>query len=88
MEMKVTESKKLVEIWLTKAENQDPAVDESLKGLYAKYKAMGYLVVVFRSGTEDLYQGILALLKSNLHQSIIREIELEKAAKAKQEELK
>ena len=36
MEMNVRDDKKIVEIWLTNAEKNDPVLRESLKDVYAK----------------------------------------------------
>lgn len=54
MELKIDPGKKLVEIWLTKAEREDAALQAKLKPLYKKYKFQGCLVAVFSSGTQDL----------------------------------
>lgn len=65
MEVNVHEKEKLVEVWLTNAEKNDPAVQEHLKMLYAKYKLFKYTVAVFQSGGRDLYQSTLDLLAYN-----------------------
>lgn len=69
MEMNVVEDKKLVEIWLTNAEKDDPVLQEQLKGVYAKYKNTKYLVVVFKSGDDDLYECTRDLLLFNRRRS-------------------
>lgn len=56
---------KLVTIWLTRAEQEDTALRERLKTLYAEYKAEKYMVAQFHSGTEDLYEGTRDLLLYN-----------------------
>ena len=48
---------KLVTVWLTRAEQEDLALRERLKEVYAEYKAKKYMVAQFHSGTEDLYEG-------------------------------
>lgn len=65
MEINVNHERKLVEVWLTNAEKNDPAVRERLKPLYAKYKQQRYLVAVFESGSQDLYQSTRDLLAFN-----------------------
>ena len=54
--MEVREQSKIVELWLTREERDDPAFRESLKPIYQQYKDQKYLVAVFLSGEEDLYQ--------------------------------
>ena len=56
---------KLVTIWLTRAEQEDTAIREQLKALYADYKARKYMVAQFHSGTEDLYCNTRDLLLFN-----------------------
>ena len=77
MEMNVRDDKKIVDIWLTNAEKNDPALREGLNDIYKKYKEMKYLVAVFESGEKDLYQGTLDLLAYNKRR--IPELEVKKA---------
>lgn len=56
---------KLVTVWLTRAEQEDTALRERLKTLYAEYKAKKYMVARFHSGTEDLYTCTRDLLLYN-----------------------
>lgn len=65
MRMEVREQSKIVELWLTRAERDDPAFRESLKPIYQQYKAQNYLVAVFLSGEEELYQQTRDLLFYN-----------------------
>ena len=65
MEVYVRDDMKLVTVWLTRAEQEDTALRERLKELYADYKAKKYMVAQFHSGTEDLYQGTRDLLIFN-----------------------
>ena len=65
MELEVKDQQKRVNIWLTRAESQDPAVMESLKPIYQEYKAKKYLVAVFASGTENLKSLTCDLLRYN-----------------------
>ena len=66
MEIKVSDEKKNVEVWLTNAEKDDPAINEQLKPLYKKYHEKEYTVAVFRSGIGDLEYSRSALLHYNL----------------------
>ncbi len=54
MELEVYDTKKMVCVWLTHADQDDPAIQEQLKSLYLKYKQRKYCVAVFHSGHEDL----------------------------------
>ncbi len=65
MEINVNEARKIVEIWLTNVEKNDEALKEQLKSIYEKYHAKKYLVAVFQSGTQDLYQATSDLLCYN-----------------------
>lgn len=65
MRMDVKEHSKVVELWLTRNERNDQQFLESLKPLYRQYQAQHYLVVVFYSGEEDLYQQTRELLLYN-----------------------
>ena len=65
MEIKTHEDKKIVEVWLTNAEQEDAGVKARLNLLYAKYKNDGYTVAVFKSGKKDLFQCTAHLLRHN-----------------------
>lgn len=54
MELEVYDTKKLVCVWLTHADQVDSTIQDQLKSLYLKYKQRKYCVAVFRSGHEDL----------------------------------
>ena len=54
-----------MEIWLTQVEGQDTAIQARLKPLYKKYKAQGYTVAIFYSGTQDLATATSDLLCYN-----------------------
>ena len=60
--MNINEQSKIVELWLTKEEKNDPALRESLRPIYQQYKDQKYLVAVFLSGEEELYQQIDRLI--------------------------
>ncbi|WP_143149428.1 hypothetical protein [Butyricicoccus pullicaecorum] len=65
LQMQVNEKTKTIELWLTRAEKNDPTFRASLKPLYQQYTAQKYLVAVFLSGDGDLYQQTRDLLIYN-----------------------
>ena len=75
MRTEINEQSKIVEIWLTKEEQNDFALRESLKPLYQQYKEQKYLVAVFLSGEEDLYQQTRDLLLYNQRRLAEREVQ-------------
>ncbi|RKJ81517.1 hypothetical protein D7X33_03745 [Butyricicoccus sp. 1XD8-22] len=56
MELSVFDDRKMVTIWLTHAERDDPEVQEQLKPIYRFYAPKKYVVAVFSSGNQDLYR--------------------------------
>ena len=78
--MEVREQSRVVELWLTREERDDPAFQESLKPIYQQYKNQNYLVAVFLSGEEDLYQQTRDLLLYNRRRLAEREVQAEKQA--------
>lgn len=79
MHMHVNENSKIVELWLTRAEKEDAAVQESLKPIYQQYKEQKYLVAVFLSGEEELYPQTRDLLLYNRRRSAEKEVQKQKA---------
>ena len=65
MEVIKSEEKKLVEVWLTRAEASCKTIRYGLNPLFAKYKAQGYRVAVFESGQRDLFASTRDLLLTN-----------------------
>ena len=80
MRMEIREQNKIVELWLTREERDDPAFRESLKPIYQQYKDQKYLVAVFLSGEEDLYQQTRDLLLYNRRRLAEKEVQAEKQA--------
>ena len=78
--MEVKEQSRIVELWLTREERDDPAFRESLKPIYQQYKDQKYLVAVFLPGEEDLSQQPRALLLSNRRRLAEKEVQAEKQA--------
>ena len=69
-----------MELWLTREERDDPAFRESLKPIYQQYKDQKYLVAVFLSGEEHLYQQTRDLLLYNRRRLAEKEVQAEKQA--------
>ena len=65
MRIHMDEEKRIAEIWLTKAESDDPAVEARLKPFYKECKDHKYLAVVYRSGRESLLETPKDLLRHN-----------------------
>lgn len=78
MQMNVREKSKIVELWLTREEKNDPEFRESLKPIYQQYKAQKYLVAVFLSGEENLYEQTRDLLLYNRRRSAEKEVQRQK----------
>lgn len=86
MEMHVRDDKKLVEIWLTRAEKQDAQLREGLKDVYTRCREKKYLVAVYESGEGDLYQSTLDLLAYNKRRSAELEVQRAKRQRAAERE--
>lgn len=78
MQMNVREKSKVVELWLTREEKNDPEFRESLKPIYQQYRAQKYLVAVFLSGEENLYEQTRDLLLYNRRRSAEKEVQRQK----------
>ena len=78
VEMNVRDEQKTVDIWLSNAEKNDPEIRRSLEDIYREYQQKKYLVAVFESGSQDLYQNTLDLLRYNRRRSAEREVLREK----------
>ena len=66
MEVNVRKEDKIVEVWLTRAESKDVALQKSLDPYYKLFKEHGYTVAVFHSGKGDLIAGTAELLRQNM----------------------
>ena len=65
MEIYVQENKRLVELWLTREEQQDQEIKRKLEGVYSEGKEQGWMVAVFLSGREELSELTSVLLRHN-----------------------
>ena len=75
MEINVNHTQKIVDIWLSKEETQNTALQEKLKPVYQRFKAQKYLVAVFRSGDRDLAEAASDLLCYNRKRTARLEVE-------------
>ena len=75
MEVIKNEGKKLVEVWLSRAEASSSFIRNQLKPCFSNYKSEGYRVVVFESGQRDLFAATRDLLLENRTQSGSRKIQ-------------
>lgn len=82
LEINIHEDKKVVDVWLTKAEKHDENVSAQLKQLYAKYKNTEYTVAVFESGSKDLYQQTLDLCLYNRNRMAAAQVYRERMAQS------
>lgn len=78
MEINVKDDIKIVEVWLTQKEKRNAALREQLKPLYQEYKEKKYLVAVFESGSQNLWEETGALLCYNRKRIAQMEVEREK----------
>ena len=78
MEIIQDDAKKLVQVWLSRKESGDEALQSRLKPMYAQWKQQKYMVAVFRSGNEDLRESTLALLAFNKRRSAELAVQREK----------
>ena len=65
MEISIRNAQKIVEVWLTNAEKNDPAVAARLTPLYRAYQKQKYTVAVFQSGGADRLGCTRDLLRYN-----------------------
>ena len=65
MEISIRDAQKIVEVWLTNSEKNDPAIVARLKPLYRAYQKQKYTVAVFQSGGADLLGCTRDLLRYN-----------------------
>ena len=81
MEISIRDAQKIVEVWLTNSEKNDPAVAARLTPLYRAYQKKKYTVAVFQSGGSDLLGCTRDLLRYNRKRIAELETLREKSAK-------
>lgn len=82
MEINVRDDKRLVDIWLTNAEKNDPEIRAGLQDIYDECKKKKYLVAVYESGERDLYRSTLDLLAYNKRRCAELDVRREKRKRA------
>ena len=65
MEIRLNPQVNIAEIWLSTADQKDAACMATLPSLIEDFKAKNQYPVVFRSGTDSLYDQTLGLLLHN-----------------------
>ena len=78
MQIQVHEGKKIVCVWLTKDESSDDTTPAQIKKVIAQFRPKKYLVVIFRSGTQELTESTRELLRYNRRLIAEREVLAEK----------
>lgn len=86
LQIDVLDDKKIVAVWLTRAERNDESVMARLRSLRSEYKAKKYTVAEYHSGSGDLHTSVLDLLTYNKRRIAELDTQREKAAKAKHTE--
>ena len=81
MEISIRDAQKIVEVWLTNSEKNDPAIAARLQPLYRAYQKQKYTVAVFQSGGADLLGCTRDLLRYNRKRIVELEPRREKSAK-------
>lgn len=81
MDIYKNETSKILEIWMTNADQKDEACAAKVKQLIKKWHDKGFLPVVYKSGSEGLTENTSALLVTNRNRAARREVERERAAK-------
>lgn len=82
LQIDVLDDKKIVAVWLTRAERDDESVMARLRSLRSEYKAKKYTVAEYHYGSEDLHTSVLDLLAYNKRRAAELQVQREKAAKA------
>ena len=70
----------IVEVWLTQEDQQDASLMASLPERYQVWNRNGYRPVLFRSGSRDLQEDMLVLLKDWRMAEAARQTAAEKTA--------
>lgn len=65
MEVYRDHEKKVIEVWLSKREHADEALQCSLRPMYVRWKQQKYLVAVYCSGAQNLQEQTACLLLHN-----------------------
>ena len=82
LQIDVLDDKKIVAVWLTRAEDANETVRARIDGLCREYKPRKYQVAVYKPGREDLHTSVLDLLAYNKRRAAELQVQREKSAKA------
>lgn len=82
LQIDVLDDKKIVAVWLTRAEDANETVRARIDGLCREYKPRKYQVAVYKSGREDLHTSVLDLLAYNKRRAAELQVQREKSTKA------
>ena len=74
MKINIRDEQKVVDIWLSKAEQSDPSQSDTLRKICAEYGPRKYTVAVFKSGEDDLLDLTSDLLLCNRRKLAEREM--------------
>ena len=85
MDIQLDEKKKQVQVWLTNADCRDERLMGALDEQYDVWARDKYQVAVFRSGSGDLQENTLEMLRYNRRRSAEREVQREKKRSAAME---
>ena len=86
LQIDVLDNKKIVAVWLTRAEDANEAVRARIEGLCREYKPKKYQVAVYKSGREDLHTSVQDLLAYNKRRIAELQVQREKAAQTQRPE--
>ena len=86
LQIDVLDDKKIVAVWLTRAEDANEAVRARIDGLCREYKPRKYQVAVYKSGSADLHTSVLDLLAYNKRRAAELQVQREKAAQTQRPE--
>lgn len=73
MQIEILHASKIVAIWVTSAEAEDPTVQTKLSAIYADCVIKKYTPAVFHSGSKSLMEQTGGLLVHNRRQTAQRE---------------
>ena len=85
MDIRLDEKNKQVQVWLTNADCRDEQLMGALDAQYDVWARDKYQVAVFRSGSADLQENTLEMLRYNRRRSAEREVQREKKRAATME---
>lgn len=70
----VNDSSKIVSLWFTNEDPHGQPLPEDIRKMCSDYRKRKYMIAIFRSGKEDLFENTFALLKHNRQQIAENEV--------------